>query len=201
MAVEYKKVESDQNAFLYTKVYELIEQSGKFQIQHAEVMRKSVGDFLKYNVQAASSIKEAKNLILESREKYEESLEKLNAKKSKLFRNQDISTWQLNSNVAGMEERLLANKDEAFTRMLPEESAKVSYQREELEYFVNVMHGETKRMLHNDYEDSRDNFVDMGEMQMRFIHEYSSRWLDYVKYFSAVNDQRIDGEKKFMESN
>lgn len=54
-------------------------------------MRKSVGDFLKYNVQAATSIKEAKNLILESRENYEEALEKLNSKKNKLFRSQDIS--------------------------------------------------------------------------------------------------------------
>lgn len=36
---------------------------------------------------------------------------------------------------------------------------------------------------------------------MRFIHEYSSRWLDFVKYFSHVNDQRIEGERKYMESN
>jgi hypothetical protein len=50
MAREYKNVESDQNAFLYNKIYELVEQAGKFQVQQAEVMRKSVGDFLKYNV-------------------------------------------------------------------------------------------------------------------------------------------------------
>jgi len=115
-------------------------------------------------VQAATSIKEAKSLILESRENYEEALDKLNNKKYRLFRSQDISQWQMASNTAGMEERLLANRDEAFTRMLPEETAKVGYMREELEYFVNTMHAETKRMLHNDYEDSRDNFVDMGEM-------------------------------------
>lgn len=36
---------------------------------------------------------------------------------------------------------------------------------------------------------------------MRFIHEYSSRWLDFVKYFSHINDQRIEGERKYMESN
>jgi hypothetical protein len=152
-------------------------------------------------VQAATSIKEAKSLILESRENYEEALDKLNNKKYRLFRSQDISQWQMASNTAGMEERLLANRDEAFTRMLPEETAKVGYMREELEYFVNTMHAETKRMLHNDYEDSRDNFVDMGEMQMRFIHEYSSKWLEFVKYFSHINDQRIEGERKYMESN
>lgn len=77
-------------------------------------MRKNVGDFLKYNVQAAGSIKEAKNLILESREKYEDALEKLNHRKNKLFKTQDVTQWQMNSNYAGMAERLLANKDEAF---------------------------------------------------------------------------------------
>lgn len=50
IAQEYKQVESEQNAFLYNKLFELIEQAGKFQIQQAEVIRKSVGDFLKYNV-------------------------------------------------------------------------------------------------------------------------------------------------------
>jgi hypothetical protein len=94
----------------------------------------------------------------------------------------------MNSNASGMESRLLSNKDEAFQRMLPEETAKVNYMREELEYFVNTMHAETKRMLHNDYDESRDNFVDMGEMSMRFIHEYSSKWLEFVKYFSFIND-------------
>jgi hypothetical protein len=107
----------------------------------------------------------------------------------------------MSSNTAGMSSRLLSNKEEAFERMLPEETAKVNYMREELEYFVNTMHSETKRMLHTDYEESRDNFVDMGEMSMRFVHEYSSKWLDFVKYFSTINDQRIDGEKKFVELN
>lgn len=106
----------------------------------------------------------------------------------------------MNSNSAGMETRLLQNKDEAFSRMLPEETAKVNYMREELEYFVNIMHSETKRMLHNDYEEARDNFVDMGEMNMRFIHEYSSKWLDFIKYFSPINDQRLEGERKFIAS-
>jgi hypothetical protein len=50
------------------------------------VVRKSVGDYLKYNIQASTSIKEAKNLILESREAYETALDKLTATKTKLFK-------------------------------------------------------------------------------------------------------------------
>ena len=46
--------------------------------------------------------------------------------------------------------------------------------KEEVEYFTNQCYKEVRRVLMMDYDLAKDNFVDMGEMMMRIIHQVSS---------------------------
>lgn len=43
--------------------------------------------------------------------------------------------------------------------------------KEEVDYFTNQCYKEVRRVLMMDYDLAKDNFVDMGEMMMRIIHQ------------------------------
>lgn len=42
--------------------------------------------------------------------------------------------------------------------------------RDEAEYFTGQLYREVRRVVMNDYDLARDNFIDMGEMMLRFIY-------------------------------
>lgn len=48
--------------------------------------------------------------------------------------------------------------------------------REETEYFTNQLYKEIKRTTMINYDQARENFVNMGEMMIRLIYQVACLW-------------------------
>jgi len=41
--------------------------------------------------------------------------------------------------------------------------------------------------------------VNFGEMESRFLYDFSAQWTLFLNYFSEINEKRIENEQKFEE--
>lgn len=71
--------------------------------------------------------------------------------------------------------------------------------KEEAEYFTNQCFKEVKRVVMNDYDLARENFVNMGEMMMRLIYQTNIGWQEFLGFYTGLNQQRRQYDEKFQE--
>ena len=107
--------------------------------------------------------------ILESRDEFKNSFLKqektLSDKKEKLFKNKDLKKWGYlgdTNDVQKLHEKLLLNKQAAFTYMLQKDSKDLELAREELSFYSNQCLNETKRVGRDNGDILIDHFIMMS---------------------------------------
>jgi len=85
--------------------------------------------------------------------------------------------------------------------MLPIETKEVEILRDECEYFQSQAYKEIRRvnMLH--YDLARENFVDMGEIQIRSIYDLNIKWQEFLGFYTGLNLERKKYDKKYEIDN
>ena len=73
---------------------------------------------------------------------------------------------------------------------MPGTTQEVEHLREEADFFTNQCYKETRRMIMNDYDLGRENFINMGEMMMKFTHELTGAWMDLMQRYHSLNEDR-----------
>lgn len=56
-----------------------------------------------------------------------------------------------------------------------------------------------RRVALQDYHALREHYVNFGEMESRFLYDFSAQWTLFLNYFSEINEKRIENEIKFEE--
>ncbi len=86
---------------------------------------------------------------------------------------------------------------EAYQEMLPKETQECQYLKEELDYFTNQSYEEIRRITMMNYHHMRDQLVNFGEQQSRFIYEMNFTQTSFLQYFSCLNNERKTNEADY----
>lgn len=120
-------------------------------------------------------------------------------KKEKLFKEKNVSKWEIPAEKAREAVDIMNNAEAAFEMMLPAETKKVAYMAEESAYFTNQCYKEARRVVMQDYAGGRFHFVDMGEQMHRHVYELNLAWGQFLDFYTDLNNARKERDEKYME--
>ena len=174
--------------------------NGDFIISSGELVNQSIGSWFKYQRQESQSFKESQWLHRESTQRYNALNASLTAKKEKLFREnpKNLAKWDLPASKVQEAIAVANDAEKACALMLPKETWKLNYLRDESAYFTNQMYSETRRTVMQDYTMAREHFVDMGEQMLRHIHEINSSWASMLNWYTDLNNARKEHDDTYV---
>lgn len=194
-----KPADVPQACHFYKRLSDLVIKNGDFTLQTGEMMNHQCGSWFKYQRQAARCFKEAHWLRDESLTRYTKHKTDLLKKKEKLFREKNVSKWEIPAEQARDAVDVMDNAEQAFEMMLPQETKKVAYLAEESAFFSNQCFKEARRVVMQDYVVGRFHFVDMGEQMHRHIYELNLGWGQYLDFYTDLNNARKERDDKYIE--
>lgn len=182
LAALFKAVEIPQITLLYDRIGQQILRNGDFILQSGEVLNTNLNGWFKYHREEATAFREAQHLREESKRVYEIRSQQLMKQKENLYKKQDVLAWRVDREHQIEAERVKSDPVQAYQFILPDvkyryiinfnqqTTKEVNALREESEYFTSQCYKEIRRVVMNDYDLARENFVDMGEMMLRMIY-------------------------------
>lgn len=153
------------------KLFEVINQLGESYTKSAAACDK-LGEMVRKRSNwitrdYTEDLEELKNLVGRYNEFKESCLtttKTLNDRKEALFGQGSIDGWEIRKDCAHSLEKLLKNKELAFSVMLPRESERLQRLREFYGYFCNELPKEYRRISEGKTERVREVFIDMGRI-------------------------------------
>ncbi len=181
----------------YNRTAEMIIKNGDFTLHTGELINQSVGTWFKYQRQEAKCFKEAHWLRDESLQRYVTTKANLANRKEKLFKEKNVTNWELPDDKIRLAQDTVHDKEAAFRMMLPKETKKVEYLAEESSYFTNQCWKEARRVIMMDYAMGREHFVDCGEQMHRHIYEVNLTWGQYLDFYTDLNNARQEKDDSY----
>jgi hypothetical protein len=122
-----KVAEIPQATHLYKRMSDLVIKTGDFTLTSGEIMNHHLGSWFKYQKQSSRCFKESHWLRDESLTRYTLQKTNLMKKKEKIFKEKNVSKWELPADKAREAVDFKDNAEAAFEMMLPGETKKVAY--------------------------------------------------------------------------
>lgn len=140
--------------------------------------------------------------ILRQREASKLALQKIQTKvierKEKLFKQKDVSKWELSEENQKLQGELMSNKEKAFDAMLPKETDEVTQAKEQFLFFSNQCYFELKRQNNDQFIDMKDMMVGFASLQKKLSSIvrkiYNSQMIE--KWTMFENEPLISAEEE-----
>ena len=145
-----------------------------------------MGQNMKYHLFEHDSLREILKQRDEVKTIFIKSEKSIIDKKEKLFRGKDLTKWGYVGDIKDIErnhDKLMQNKEAAFTYMLQKDSAELEAKREELAFYSNQCLGETRRIGNDNGKILIDNFIQMSQAECSYINQTHVMWADFLSHF------------------
>ena len=151
-------------------------QWSKWEMEIAEICKEKLNLFFKYRYMEVKELKE----ILKERENRLQSFvkasEKLEAKKTKLWAQGDVSKWNLSASDLLDIPGLRSDKAQAFARMLPSETLQVQGLQDSYGYCNYLAKGEVYRMISYCNEQEKTHFAEVSLLMEQCLQSLALEW-------------------------
>ena len=175
---------TSQTYDILSKVMSSWAETEKKQIQ---ILNIYVREYFRYIKNEYQSMHDMGDIVESNADIYKNALEKLDNTKENLFRQKDISVWELSHQDLENKNALLKNKDLAFSKMLPRDTKRVQIFKAFYGAYLNSIIGEYERLRFLNSKRHKDN-IDI------FLKKLSECIVDF--HVSLADRQTEFGEMK-----
>ena len=146
---------TSQTYDILSKVMSSWAETEKKQIQ---ILNINVREYFRYIKNEYQSMHDMSDIVESNADIYKTALEKLDNTKENLFKQKDISVWELNHQDLENKNALLKNKDLAFSKMLPRDTKRVQIFKSFYGAYLNSIISEYERLRFLNAKRHKDNF-------------------------------------------
>ena len=150
-----------------------------------------VREYFRYIKNEYQSMHDMGDVVESNADIYKNALEKLDNTKESLFKQRDISDWELSHQDIENKNALLKNKELAFSKMLPRDTKRVQIFKAFYGAFLNSIIGEYERLRFLNSKRHKDN-IDL------FLKKLSECIVDF--HVSLADRQTEFGEMKDLDN-
>lgn len=156
---------------------------------------------MRTHVEEADALKELFNLREAVRAQFVKQEKALLDKKEKLYKQGDLSKWggapgqtcfKDELEMAELRNKLMVDKNLAFSYMLPRETYEWENRREELCFLTNQCLTEVQRLAQDNGKQLRQHFRDMSQLMCNHINQNHVMWADFQAHFSELATSEIE---------
>ena len=145
---------TSQTYDILSKVMSSWAETEKKQIQ---ILNINVREYFRYIKNEYQSMHDMSDIVESNADIYKTALEKLDNTKENLFKQKDISVWELNHQDLENKNALLKNKDLAFSKMLPRDTKRVQIFKSFYGAYLNSIISEYERLRFLNAKRHKDN--------------------------------------------
>ena len=151
--------DSNNTSETFNIMIKFLEDWANIQENQIKIMNLHLREYFKYVKKEFISLKEMANKTKNSKINYTKAKEKLLLTKENLFQKQEIDLWQLKEEDKKKRLDLLRNKDLAFTKMLPNDTMKVTELKKFYGGMLNSLISEFERIRKINAKRHKDNII------------------------------------------
>ena len=188
-----KNKELEDTSETYNILCNVMKTCSEFEKNQATILNFNVRDYFKYMKNESHSIKELLNLVHTQKNLYKKTFDKLYSTKEHLFRQQDLSQWQLSPEDLSNKLNLIQNKELAFAKMLPNDTKKVNMFKEFYGCFLNSMINEYKRIQALNSRRHRENIIEFSKKEIECFNDFHTKLKDCISF---TKDEYNIGQNK-----
>ncbi|CAG9329909.1 unnamed protein product [Blepharisma stoltei] len=161
------------------------------EIETSKIIKDYYNIYFKYGYTEISSLKE---FVKERENKlaiYQKSLNAFDKKKEKLWNTKDVSKWGCNPEEQLDINKLLQNKQFAFTKMLHKEGKEIEKLKNEFSYYNFQVKAETRRVFLENQVIANGHFSESGKAFADHSMSMHKRWTDFVESLDKIRVECI----------
>ena len=192
-----KYFDSHNTSETFNIMSKFMEDWSNIQKNQIKIMNENIREYFRYVKNEFNGLKEMSIKVKNSKNQYIKANEKLHATKENLFTKQDLDLWQLKEEDKPNRLILIKNKDLAFSKMLPNDTMKVSELRNYYGCMLNSLIEEFERIRKINAKRHKlniTNFIRLLSSQCTNLHVCLADRLSEFNQLKDENDiHNIDG--------
>ena len=180
----------------YSLMHKIMKSLSDIETKKVDLMNNYIREYFRFVKNEYISLKELSVKVDTNKEIYHKAFDKINSTKEKLFKQKDLTNWQLaDKNDLNFKDVLKSNKSLAFSKMIPDETRKFNDVKYIYGFYLNSLISEYERLRILNSRRHKDHVQIFAKMLIDIITQFHGGLNDQIYFFQGLKDDEEVGSE------
>ena len=180
----------------YSLMHKIMKSLSDIESKKVDLMNNYIREYFRFVKNEYISLKELSVKVDTNKDIYHKAFDKINSTKEKLFKQKDLTNWQLaDKNDLNFKDVLKSNKSLAFYKMIPDETRKFNEVKYLYGFYLNSLISEYERLRILNSRRHKDHIQTFAKMLIDIMTQFHGGLNDQIYFFQGLKDDEEVGSE------